>query len=76
MIEKKLKALLERVTGREVKVEQTGQLKTECGIDSLALVEIVCSIEEEFGIVFSPEELTDENLSTFGGLLKLVENKL
>ena len=43
--------------------------------DSMAVITIVTAIEEEFGVVFSDDELSAETFETFGSLVSLVESK-
>ncbi len=56
-------------------LEEDVSLK-ECGVDSLALVTLVVSIEETFGVSFSDDDLQPENLHTLSDLVALTERYL
>jgi acyl carrier protein len=43
-------------------------------LDSLALVELLVAVEEEFGIRFAPEELEIERFRSAAALVQLVES--
>ena len=45
-------------------------------IDSFSLVEMIATIEQEFGIKFSAGELTSENFRTLGGVIGIVAQNL
>ena len=46
---------------------------TSLGLDSLDLVEVMLSIEDQLGVEFSSDEIA--NLSTLKDVLKLIEKK-
>ncbi len=56
-------------------LEEDVSLK-ECGVDSLALVTLVVSIEEAFGVSFSDDDLQPENLHALSDLVALTERYL
>lgn len=43
-------------------------------IDSFGVIELVCEIEAEFNVKFSPQVFQDDNFRTVGGLSEIVEN--
>ncbi|MFC1717384.1 phosphopantetheine-binding protein [Candidatus Poribacteria bacterium] len=43
-------------------------------IDSFGIVEMIVSLEEEFGVTFPPEEMQKEEFGTVGGLIDIVES--
>ena len=45
-------------------------------IDSMAMIQFIVLLEDEFGISFSDDELTDRRFRTIGGLTKIVEKKI
>ncbi len=48
----------------------------ESGVDSLALVSLIVSIEYAFDVEFSDDDLQPENLQTLSSLIELVERYL
>lgn len=49
-------------------VFSTEMLFADAGIDSIAIVEVVMHMEEEFGIVIPTDELTGDNLQSLDSL--------
>jgi len=45
-------------------------------IDSFALVEMIATLEQRFGIKFSAAELTSQNFRTLAGVIGIVEHNL
>ncbi|MCG8361123.1 MAG: acyl carrier protein [Kiloniellales bacterium] len=45
-------------------------------LDSMAVVTIICAIEDRFAVQFEDDEITAENFATLGSLTSLVEEKL
>ncbi len=43
-------------------------------IDSFGIVEMIVSLEKEFGVTFPPEEMQKEEFGTVGGLIDIVES--
>jgi len=50
-------------------------LREEGLIDSLDYIELLAQIEEEFGLVLSPSELTREEMSTPRKILKTITDR-
>ena len=44
-------------------------------VDSLAIIQFIATIEDEFNIAFSDEELQDPNIMIVGKLIEMVEGK-
>ncbi len=44
-------------------------------IDSFETLAFIMSLETEFAIKLTPEDLLDDNIRTIGGLSQLIENK-
>jgi acyl carrier protein len=44
--------------------------------DSMAVVNVVAALEDEFGIVFNDDELSADTFATLGSLSRLVTEKL
>ena len=47
----------------------------ERGLNSLNSIELLVDIEEQFGLAFEGEELRIQNIKTFNGFRKLIEEK-
>lgn len=45
-------------------------------VDSMAMVQFIVLLEEEFGIAFTDEELQEGGFRTIGGLSEIVEKKM
>ena len=48
----------------------------ESGVDSLALVSLIVSIEYAFDVEFSDDDLQPENLQTLSSLIELTERHI
>lgn len=44
-------------------------------IDSMALIQFIATIEDEFGITFSEDELASDGIKVVGSLVNLVNSK-
>lgn len=44
-------------------------------VDSMAMVQFIVLLEDEFGIAFSDDELMDKSFRTVGGLAQVVARK-
>lgn len=44
-------------------------------VDSLGLVQFIATLEDEFGIEFTDEELEDPSIKVVGGLVEIIEKK-
>ncbi len=45
-------------------------------VDSLGLIQFIATIEDEYNIEFTDEDLQSPELKTIGGLIKIIESKL
>lgn len=45
-------------------------------VDSMGLIQFIATIEDEYNITFSDEELQAPALKTIGGLVKMIEHKV
>ena len=59
--------------GEEIKEDTALQ---ELGVDSLQLVDILISIEEEFGIELDETDLDPSNLNEIGDLVRVINSKI
>jgi len=58
---------------REISQDET---LNRIGVDSVNFIEIVISLEDEFGIAFEDDELLLQNLNTINKLQKIISDKL
>lgn len=42
-------------------------------VDSLGLIQFIATIEDEFGIEFTDEDLQNPKLKTIGGLIEIIQ---
>lgn len=75
MKERILDILAELCADDIVKEDLDIDLREEGLIDSLDYIELLAQIEEEFGLVLSPSELTREEMRTPRKILKTITNK-
>lgn len=76
--EKKLSQLITSLVGSEVfdsiTLNDESNLIYDLNFDSIKIIELVILIETEFGIELKDEDLVLEKMSTFGGLIKIIES--
>ena len=46
---------------------------TTLGLDSINVVYVIGDLEETFGIIFAPEDLLLDNLSTYNKIISLIQ---
>lgn len=44
-------------------------------VDSLGLIQFITTVEDEYGIEFTDEELQNPKLKTIGGLIEMIQAK-
>ncbi len=72
MVLEKVKAILaEQFDVEEDKITETTDLQDDLGADSLDVVDLLMSIEDEFEIEVPDDEI--ENLKTVGALVNYIE---
>ncbi len=75
-MEEKLLTILERICDDDVVREDLELDLVEEGLmDSIAVVELIVAIEEEFGITLSPTEYEKEDWSTVRKIEKILMEK-
>lgn len=75
MVFDKVKAIIiEQLDVDEDKVTTTANIQADLGADSLDVVDLVMSLEEEFDVEI-PDE-TVENIKTVGDLVKYIEDNI
>lgn len=74
IFEKVKKVIVEGLDVEEEKVELSSAFIDDFGADSLDIVELVMSLEEEFGI--SIEDQDAEKLATVEDVVKYIESKI
>lgn len=76
MVEKVLKIFID-VTENEDIAEELDLDLFEAGLlDSLAIIEVLLRIEEEFGLRLQPTDLEREDMATVNNLVAFLEKKL
>ena len=77
MIKEQILAMLEEICEDEVVREDLDiNLKEEGLMDSLAFVEMLVRIEENFGLSIAPTEVTYEEIDTPNKVISYIENRL
>ena len=74
MFEKVRDLLVSELLLDESEVTLTAELKDDLGIDSLAVVDLATSIEEEFDIEIPDDDL--ENIKTVGDIVDYLNKKI
>ncbi len=74
MILERLKAIVSEQLGIDVsRVNEASRVKEDVGLDSLDVVEVLMSVEEEWGIIFDDDETV--GIKTVGDVVALIEKK-
>ena len=77
MIKEQILELLEEICEDEgVREDLDINLKEEGLMDSLAFVEMLVRIEENFGLSIAPTEVTYEEIDTPNKVISYIENRL
>ena len=77
MIKEQILEMLEEICDDEVVREDLDiNLKEEGLMDSLAFVEMLVRIEENFGLSIAPTEVTYEEIDTPSKVISYIENRL
>lgn len=71
--EKIAKALSEQLGIEEAKITTNSKIIEDLGADSLDVVELIMSLEEEYGISIGDDEAA--STSTVGDIVKLIDAK-
>lgn len=58
------------------RINEATNLVTDLSLDSIAILQVILGIEEEFNISIQTEELDSELLSRLGNLVSMVQEKL
>ena len=75
MVFEKVKEILcDQLDVEEEQVTLDASITDDLGADSLDVVDLVMSIEEEFDLEFPDEEV--ENIKTVGDIVKYIESKV
>lgn len=72
MDNQRIDSCIRNLTGYEGELNENISLNVY-GLDSLARVELVISLEDEFGVNFKDCDLTQKNFETIGSIKKLLE---
>ena len=77
MVKEQILEMLEEICEDEVVKEDLDiNLKEEGLMDSLAFVEMLVRIEENFGLSIAPTEVTYEEIDTPNKVIAYIENRL
>ncbi|MEM0530280.1 MAG: acyl carrier protein [Candidatus Pararuminococcus gallinarum] len=74
VLEKVREILCDQLDVEEEQVTLDASITDDLGADSLDVVDLVMSIEEEFDLEFPDEEV--ENIKTVGDIVKYIESKV
>ncbi len=75
MVFEKVKEMLcEQLDVEEEKVTPEASIVDDLGADSLDVVDLIMSLEEEFDVEVPDEDV--ENMKTVGDIVKYIENKI
>ena len=73
-ITEKVKELIAKQLGKAVdQITEDKEVVTDLGADSLDVVEMLMTMEEEFGVAIPEDEAV--NIKTVGDIIKLLEDK-
>lgn len=74
MIFEKVKSIIvDQLDVEEAKVTMTANIQDDLGADSLDIVDLVMSFEEEFDLEIPDDQV--ENIKTVGDVVKYIEEK-
>ncbi|MBC5788318.1 MULTISPECIES: acyl carrier protein [Clostridiaceae] len=73
VFEKVVSIIADQLDVEEEKVTMEAAIADDLGADSLDVVDLVMSLEEEFNIEIPDEEV--ENIKTVGDIVKFIEEK-
>ena len=74
VLEKVTSILVDQLDVDEEKVTMEASISDDLGADSVDVVDLVMSLEEEFNIEIPDEEV--ENIKTVGDIVKYVEDRI
>ncbi len=69
--EEKVKRVLKKMSGAE-RLSATSGLKADLGLDSMQLVELLVTLEDEFKISLKEADMNPEKLKNVGSVIRLV----
>lgn len=72
----KIMEIISIVSGKDKSLINVSIPINESGVDSIAFIELVVKIEQEFDVEIDDEDSDITNYNTIGDLLKVVEKKL
>ena len=76
-VEEKMLDMLEEVCGDEEVRDHRDEDRVELGfLDSMAAVELLVDIEDEFGVSIAPTEVEREEMNTVNLIIEQVEKRL
>jgi acyl carrier protein len=79
-VDSELKSILGEILGLDERAarltDQTELLGSLPELDSMAVVSVITTIEERFGIAIGDDEISADTFATFGSLRRFVEDKV
>ncbi|MBI4345289.1 MAG: acyl carrier protein [Elusimicrobia bacterium] len=76
MIEPKVLECVRKNVGEKAPLNRDTALITSGLVDSLAVIDLITSIEKEFGVQFTNEEMTPDNFDSVAAISAVVSKKL
>ena len=73
IFDKLTELVVDQLGGEEDEVTMEATMQDDLGADSLDLVDLVMSVEEEFGVKVADEDL--ENIKTVGDIVNYIEER-
>lgn len=70
----RISSCIRKLTGAEGELDENANLSVY-GLDSLARVELVISLENEFGISFKDSDLSQNNFETISSIYRLIKEE-
>lgn len=58
------------------RINEQANLLTNMGLDSVAILQLILGIEDEFSIIIQDNELDSEMFSRMGNLIDIIESKV
>lgn len=63
--------LLKKATGKDIVISEDTVLRSDLGMNSFELVQLVCKVEDEFGVSIPDKELRE--IETVSDLINCIE---
>lgn len=67
----RISSLLKKATGKDIAISEDTVLRSDLGMNSFELVQLVCKVEDEFGVSIPDKELRE--IETVSDLINCIE---